>query len=60
MMMETTKTTKTTYEFWSLAGKYMGTIATNNPDLTASELAHFSGVDADEIEYEEVTDNDNN
>lgn len=41
-----------TYEFWSLGGRYMGTVSTNDPDQAASELSHFSGVDVDEIEWE--------
>jgi len=44
--------TMLTYDFWTLDGRHLGTIATSDPAQTASELAHFNGVDADEIEWE--------
>lgn len=46
----------TTYDFWSLAGEYLGTITTDDPFQEVGELSFFHGVDADEIEYEPVED----
>lgn len=46
------KETMTTYDFWTLAGQHLGTITTDDPHQTASELSHFTGIDADEIEWE--------
>lgn len=42
----------TTYDFFSLSGQHLGTFATSNPDLEASELAHHRGIDPDEVIWE--------
>jgi len=42
--------TMKTYEFWTLNGRHLGNIVTDDPAREASELAHFNSVEADEIE----------
>ena len=41
------------YEFWTLDGRHLATITTDDPDDEVGELSHFHGVDADEIEWVE-------
>jgi hypothetical protein len=45
--------TTTTYEFWTLSGQHLENATTDDPGTYASELSHFHGVDADEIEWVE-------
>ena len=42
-----------TYEFWTLNGRHLENIATNEPDSHIGELSQQHGVDADEIEWVE-------
>ena len=41
----------TTYEFWTLDGRYLDTITTDNPEDYFGELAVLYGVPNDEIEF---------
>ncbi|MCA9923394.1 MAG: hypothetical protein KC421_13525 [Anaerolineales bacterium] len=44
--------TKTTYEFWTLDGRHLETITTDDPASHIGELSHHYSVDADEIIWE--------
>lgn len=41
-----------TYNFYTFSGQLLETRETNDPVQYANELAHFHGVDADEVEFE--------
>ncbi|MCA9925266.1 MAG: hypothetical protein KC419_10025 [Anaerolineales bacterium] len=41
----------TTYEFWTLDGRHLGNITTDDPFAHVGELSHHYGIDADEIEW---------
>lgn len=42
------------YEFFSLDGRYLATIETDDPFAHVGELSHTYGVDADEIIWEAI------
>lgn len=47
------------YDFYDLSGQWLTTIATDDPDRFIGEISHATGVDVDEIDWEESDAADN-